>query len=59
MLGRREKTLGVPAFCFFGGGKKKNERGMRKEGASSNARRKQTWEAQKLWRAKASLQFET
>jgi hypothetical protein len=58
LLGRREKTLGVPTSCLFGGKKGKNVRGMKKAGASSNIRRRQTWEVQKLRRAMASLQLE-
>jgi hypothetical protein len=59
MPGRWKETPGVPAFHFFGAGKKKNERGMKKAGASSHIQRKQTREVQKLKRATASLQFET
>jgi hypothetical protein len=58
LLGRRETTLGVPAFCFSGGKRKKNERGMKKAGASSHTRWKETWEVPKLKRAMASLRFE-
>jgi hypothetical protein len=59
MPSRRKETLGVLAFCFFGDEKKKNERGMKKAGASSKIRRKQAREVQKLKRATASPQFET
>jgi hypothetical protein len=56
---RWKETPGVPAFCFFGDGKKKNERGMKKAGASSHIQWKQTREVQKLKRATASPRFET
>jgi hypothetical protein len=58
MPSRWKETPGVPASCFFGGKKKKNGRGMKKAGASSHIRRKQTREVQKLKRATASPQFE-
>jgi hypothetical protein len=59
MPGHWKETPGVWVFCFFGGKKGKNERGMKKAGASSHIRWKKTREVQKLKRATASLQFET
>jgi hypothetical protein len=55
---RWKETPEVPAFCFFGDRKRKNERGMKKAGASSQIQRKQTREVQKLKRATASPHFE-
>jgi hypothetical protein len=58
MLGRWKETPEVPVSWLFGVGKEKNERGMKKAGASSHIRRKQARKAQKLKRATASLRFE-
>jgi hypothetical protein len=55
---RRKETPRVSAFCLFGGGKRKDGRGMKKESASSKIRWKKTREVQKLRRAKAPLRFE-
>jgi hypothetical protein len=54
-----KESPGVSVFCFLGGKKGKNERGMKKAGASSHIQWKKTREVQKLKRATASLQFET
>jgi hypothetical protein len=56
---RWKETLEVPVSRFFGVGEKKNEKGTKKAGASSNIQRIQAREAQKLKRAMASLRFET
>jgi hypothetical protein len=55
---RWKETPEVPAPYFFGDRGKKNERGMKKAGASSHIQRKKTREVPKLKRATASLQFE-
>jgi hypothetical protein len=52
---RWKESPGAPAPGFFGGWEKKGGRGMKKEGASSKIRRKETWEARKLRRARAPL----
>jgi hypothetical protein len=52
------KPLGFRLFVSSETRRKKNERGMKKAGASSQIQRKQTREVQKLKRATASPWFE-
>jgi hypothetical protein len=55
MSSRWKESLGAPTLGFFGGREEKSERGMKKAGASSKIRRKETWEVRKLKRAWAPL----
>jgi hypothetical protein len=54
MPGRWKESLEAPASRFFGSLKTKSEKGRKKGDASSHIRRKKTWEAQKLKRARSS-----
>jgi hypothetical protein len=56
-LNRRKESLGTPVSGFFGSLKGKGEKGTKKGDASSNIRWKQTWEVQKLKRARASTLY--
>jgi hypothetical protein len=56
--GRWKESPEVPVTCFFGGKGEKNERGMKKAGASSKIQRKKAREVPKPTRVRAPLQFE-
>jgi hypothetical protein len=58
-LFHRKETPGVPLFGLFGVRRKKNERGTKKAGASSNIRWEKARKARKLKRVEASLRVET